>query len=244
MKKHPVDDLFKTKLSNLEKKPSSDAWNRIRQGQDESQRKLPIWIWYVAAGLAMALLAGYSVWFTERGNLVPEIASVETPKSSVVQPQRANPVEGKLQKKTPLIADKSPEPNLSGVSSDRTPTVSKVNVENDERILKRQVEEAPMVSAENPSIAVAQVDIPDPVLSQETMKEIQPFVKSETENSSRTIVVKVTDEYDSLEQPRPSRFTRVFRQLKNARAGERVDWDEVGFNPRSVLARVDSKSRQ
>jgi hypothetical protein len=45
------------------------------------------------------------------------------------------------------------------------------------------------------------------------------------------------------DKPRGSRFSRVFRQLKNARAGEKVDWDEVGFNPKDLVARVDDRLR-
>jgi hypothetical protein len=58
------------------------------------------------------------------------------------------------------------------------------------------------------------------------------------------MVVNVIPEEDSLMQPKTSRFTRVFRQLKNARAGEKVNWDEVGFNPKAVLARLDGAKQQ
>jgi hypothetical protein len=34
------------------------------------------------------------------------------------------------------------------------------------------------------------------------------------------------------------------RQLKNAKNGEKVEWDEVGINPNSVLARANRKMEQ
>jgi hypothetical protein len=50
-------------------------------------------------------------------------------------------------------------------------------------------------------------------------------------------------ENESNEKSKSSRFAKVFRQLKNARAGEPVDWQEIGFNPKDVIAKVDGRGR-
>ena len=244
MKKHPVDDLFRNKLSELEKQPSSDAWNRIRRAQDAGQKKLPVWIWYVAAGLALALLAGYSVWFNESGSQLPKMAKVELTEPPVEERRKINPVTltEKFEKQAQMIADTKAEGYSSRIPRDLASTVSKVNDE-EKQISKTPINEVPVQLAENQPASVAQVDIPNAVILKELIKENQPVTKSEN-NANRTIVVNVTYEDDSLEEPKTSRFTRVFRQLKNARAGEHVDWEEVGFNPKSVLARVDSKRKQ
>jgi hypothetical protein len=53
--------------------------------------------------------------------------------------------------------------------------------------------------------------------------------------------VSKTDE-NILNEPRKStRMAKVWRQLKNAKNGERVDWEEVGFNPNKLLAKATRK---
>lgn len=45
-----------------------------------------------------------------------------------------------------------------------------------------------------------------------------------------------------LNQSRKStRMAKVWKQLKNAKNGEKVDWDEVGFNPNKLLAKATGK---
>jgi len=36
-------------------------------------------------------------------------------------------------------------------------------------------------------------------------------------------------------------MAKVWKQLKNAKNGEKVDWDEVGFNPNKLLAKATGK---
>lgn len=78
-------------------------------------------------------------------------------------------------------------------------------------------------------------------------KEIAPqmapaSIKEKQEN--RTIVVNVDEtELDSIEKHKSSRFTKVFRQLKNVRAGEPVNWKDVGFNPKTIAAKIDERIR-
>jgi hypothetical protein len=84
---------------------------------------------------------------------------------------------------------------------------------------------------EKPGIPEVRPRITEPAISQTFQAEPEP---------TRTIVVTVeTDEPEN--QPKVSKFSRVFRQLKNARAGERVDWEEVGFNPRDLFAKADDR---
>jgi len=67
--------------------------------------------------------------------------------------------------------------------------------------------------------------------------------KPEPEPTRTIVAVVETGTSEMEEKPRNTRFARVFRQLKNARAGEKVDWDEVGFNPKNLVARVDDRLR-
>ena len=80
MKKHPVDDLFKRKLAELDKKPSSEAWLKIQE-RTKSQRRAVGWVWYAAAGIAVTLMAGYLVWQSDAGN---QVKLIDNPKVSTV----------------------------------------------------------------------------------------------------------------------------------------------------------------
>lgn len=64
----------------------------------------------------------------------------------------------------------------------------------------------------------------------------------ETELTSEGNTDDVED--NLLTKPRKStRMAKVWKQLKNAKNGERVDWDEVGFNPNKMLAKATGKER-
>ncbi len=62
---------------------------------------------------------------------------------------------------------------------------------------------------------------------------------------SRTIVVSVEEETGEANEERTQskRFKRILGQLKNVKQGERVDWEEVGVSPATLIARVDAKLR-
>lgn len=73
--------------------------------------------------------------------------------------------------------------------------------------------------------------------TKETIAE--PRIKSD---DTKSISDELED--DILNKPRKStRMAKVWKQLKNAKNGERVDWDEVGFNPNKMLAKATGKER-
>ncbi len=67
------------------------------------------------------------------------------------------------------------------------------------------------------------------------------LVEKETSTASAESTNPKFDE-NILNQPRKStRMAKVWKQLKNAKNGEKVDWDEVGFNPNKLLAKATGK---
>lgn len=67
------------------------------------------------------------------------------------------------------------------------------------------------------------------------------LVEKETSTAS-TESTNPKFEENILNQPRKStRMAKVWKQLKNAKNGEKVDWDEVGFNPNKLLAKATGK---
>jgi hypothetical protein len=262
MKKHPVDDLFKRKLEGLERTPSENAWLKIQEKQPVRRRSV-VWGWYAAAGVAAAVMGGYLVWQNQQvvspGGIKPEQTIATTrpaQKDSVVSPiENSNaPVEQ-------LAAAKKTDKELVNDQKDLKPAANGSEVAGTQRATKyiakttvtdpEAIQDAPVVAiSEKPSVPVNAIQpepakipvaqnikiLPDePAVSQVSKPEPEP---------TRMIVVSVeTGTNEAEEKPRNSRFSRVFRQLKNARAGEKVDWDEVGFNPKNLVARVDDRLR-
>jgi hypothetical protein len=253
MKKHPVDDLFKRKLIDLDKKPSSEAWLKIQE-RAKLQRRAVGWIWYAAAGIAVTLMAGYLVWQNDSAN---QVKLTNNPTVSAVTPQAkpSSPVVAEERDKIAVkeqsvsVDEPSDQPDRIqiAVSKEKTRSVEEVNQQN-------PVEEP----ANEPALAIIEKQIIDikPVPAEptvhSTIQEIktlpdEPAVsrvnKVETESTRIVMVAVETNASEMDEKPKSSRFSRVFRQLKNARAGEKVDWDEVGFNPKNLVARVDDRLR-
>jgi hypothetical protein len=264
MKKHPVDDLFKRRLEGLERTPSENAWLKIQEKQSTrsrtERRRAAVWGWYAAAGVAAAVMGGYLVWQNQQvaspGGIKPQqtIATAKpAQKDSVVSPiDNSN---------MPVEQLAAAEKTGNGLVSDQKDLKPAIHAAQTRKVPKRVVEtpladpegiqDVPVVAMiEKPSVPANTVQpepvnapvaqgiktLPDePAVSQVNKPEAEP---------TRTIVVAVeTGTNEADDKPRGSRFSRVFRQLKNARAGEKVDWDEVGFNPKSLVARVDDRLR-
>nr|WP_295925934.1 hypothetical protein [uncultured Dyadobacter sp.] len=257
MKKHPVDDLFKRKMEGLERKPSADAWLKIQEKQSVKSspalRRAAVWGWYAAAGVAAAVMGGYLVWQNQQvvapGSInaekVAAIARQAQPDSAVNAAIKANaPVQqiAAIEKGENALEQKAPKDLMPAA---KPPRVSKIQA------IEEPIQPMTVVAvAEKPSVPVNAIEsdpLNIPVRQEVKILPDEPAVsqvnKPETE-PTRTIVVAVeTGNSETDDKPRSSRFSRVFRQLKNARAGEKVDWDEVGFNPKSLVARVDDRLR-
>ena len=251
MRKHPVDDLFKSKLSNWEKQPSSRAWARIAQEQKTKDRKLGLWVWYAAASIVVATMVGYLVWpGTDESQYlsmekVSETADVPSPVSTDT-----------TQKKVPVM------PIEKAVESMEVPAVrlagkSEVKAENksDANDKSNFYAQTEIKGIKEEEIAVLEIQKEDhtkdvkamntPEFSKENgLQTALALREPEVKEENRTIVVNVKvpeNEFD--DKSKTSKFTRVFRQLKNARAGDPVDWQEIGFNPRNIVAKVDERIR-
>jgi hypothetical protein len=53
----------------------------------------------------------------------------------------------------------------------------------------------------------------------------------------------INNETESKQSKKDKYLNKLFRQLMNAKRGEQVDWQEVGFKPAKILARAESKLR-
>ncbi|MEO6286431.1 MAG: hypothetical protein ABIN80_10185 [Dyadobacter sp.] len=253
MKKHPVDDLFKRRLTELEKKPSSDAWLKIQE-RSKTQRRNVGWIWYAAASVLIVLLGGYLVWRSDVNGLIQPDNNQEVV-AKVNSKEQAAPIR-KIER------EENAQTQIAVVEIEKKHIISKsIPATNHEKSYRTEKAQPERIANTQKQIAVAALEknefadidqsdhhkspsitpnieevkiLPDePAVSRVSKQDAEP---------TRTIIVAVEPSGDELDgKPKNSRLSRVFRQLKNARAGERVDWEEVGFNPKTLVAKVDDR---
>ena len=266
MKKHPVDDLFKRRFEGLERTPSENAWLKIQEKQPARHHAV-VWGWYAAAGVAAAVMGGYLVWQNQQvaspGNMKPQhtIAAARPAQTdSVVSPVENSNAPVEQLASTEKIGNAAAED--SGRDFKRThktletaPTqvakAANTQTQDIQTPIAEPIQNAPVMALnEKPAVPVNAIQ-PETVKMPATqdIKTLpdEPAVnqvnKPEPEPTRMIVVAVETGPNEAEEKPRNTRFARVFRQLKNARAGEKVDWDEVGFNPKNLVARVDDRLR-
>lgn len=256
MKKHPVDDLFKSKLSELEKQPSNAAWLRIQNEQKNTKQRLGGWVWYAAASVAIAIISGYLVWQGKQENFRNEVdqstVAVITESTKIGKSTDLD----SLVKQDDDIVQKTEELQIAvadiktNKSEIRKPIHIKPAGQPDSQKTELQNNAINITQETNSIAGTGLKNIPVSVSEPVVLPHIEKEVASESvltvaeKKENRTIVINVDTQEENLdEKPKPSRFSKVFRQLKNARAGDPVDWKEVGFNPKVIIARVDERVR-
>lgn len=257
MKKHPVDDLFKKRLTSLEKQPSELAWERIQQGQKTKSRRIAVWVWYAAASVSLALISGYVVWQNETENSgklanQTEMAKVEkiTPKTGLTENLESDKNLAQAGVKTEVLSDPS---SVELVQNSKLPKVQKIREVGKERQYKETqpgslktnnsdiIQVSVIRSAKSEEIRTNKIDLQQSVVAEKINSKPVELAQVEEKKADRTIVVEVEEPKNEFKDKKPSRLARVFRQLKNVREAEPVDWDDVGFNPKNILARVDDR---
>ncbi|MCF2445360.1 hypothetical protein L0657_15430 [Dyadobacter sp. CY345] len=252
MRKHPVDDLFQKRLTSLEKKPSELAWKRIQEGQKKKSRRIVAWVWYAAASVVLTLVTSYLVWQGQNDISSPmhagsEIAKVE--KSTSKQAEVAD----SIQTESGSLSNDEAKSSLPS----EQPTLAKREIVKESPSIKAKAErQAEINSANQPApVQIAKIE---PVKAEEVKienAEIQRSISTEKvipktvelaqrdeKKPDRTIIVEVEEPESEGKDKSKSRLSRVFRQLKNVREAEPVDWEDVGFNPKSIIARADDRT--
>jgi len=258
MKKHPIDDLFKGKLSDVEKQPSANAWSRIQKQQTDTGQQFIGWIWYVAASVVIAVMTGYGVWYGQHKNSEnfdseKTLATIKNKSSQKlttsvdsIKPDNSS-IKEEIESTTAVVGKNEFTPEASKYNKPvlANKVVLKADLQNKIEVRNADIEEPVSKSFEvnpiNPTKSIAssvQLEIEKEIAPKQALSSI------EQKQESHTIVVNIDEtESDSNEKNKSSRFTKVFRQLKNVRAGEPVDWKDVGFNPRTIVAKVDGRIR-
>ena len=252
MKKHPVDDLFQKRLASLEKKPSELAWKRIREGQKTKSRRMVAWVWYAAASVVLTLLTGYLVWQGQNDISSPVPGSFEIAKVEQIIPKKDLPGDSISVKDKGLLGQElkiSLPAEQSSLAKQEVKTeapLTKPNLERRVEIDKidhpAPVQVAKIEPVKTEELKVEKTEILQSVAPDKVMPNSVELARREEKRPDRTIIVEVEEPVNEGKDKSKSRLSRVFRQLKNVREAEPVDWDDVGFNPKSIIARADDRT--
>ncbi|WP_128545587.1 hypothetical protein [Larkinella soli] len=253
MKRHPVDDLFASRLRDHSLKPERASWNELQrrmQGREKERRSF-VWWYAAAAGIAVVLLAGWWVW----SGLGTEVTGSQ--EKTVAQAPGRKPV--------PAITEPAPAaPRLSEAEAKDGPVPAYRKPERAGETARNKGTDQPAPAVPSAAEAVAAAVVPDRTpsqLSPENPVADQPVVAAVIDKQpEKTLVVQLpmptpaaaeteermeaVHEIASLEeQPRKKRIRlgRILRQFNNLKAGEPVEWEEVGVNPGTILAKASEK---
>ncbi len=253
MKKQPIDDLFAKKLTHWEPKVSPDLWDRIEAKQEKKTRRLGGWFWSVAASLTLLLTTGYLLWQSQPAvSTGTEVAVVQKEtKGFGAVPASIEPIEPAIEARETVPASVSDKTLPTPVEAKQYATVTNPNPASSlrnqtERVATpvREVVEIAAIEREAVETETLVSSAEEPSLS-ETI-EVVAAVVPEATTAPEKRVIRATVDWDEPVQEearRESRFAKIMQQLKNAKQGEAVDWQEVGFNPKKILARADEKLR-
>ncbi len=251
MKKQPIDDLFAKKLTNWEPKVSPDLWVKIEAKQKKKSRHLGGWFWSVAASLTLLLTTGYLLWQNQPTILTgseKEIVQTEIKRLDIAPAEEkgiASSVNSTIETAaTEESTQKKPETN--NAQRYAVASQSATSAENLTETAHPRVRELVKIAAIERKAVESEAlvaEISEPSLSQ-TIEVLAAVSKADVVSENRIIRANVDwDEPGKAEERKDSRFAKIIQQLKNVKQGEVVDWKEVGFNPKKILARADEKIR-
>lgn len=250
MKKHPVDDLFSRKLAEWEVTPSPEAWKKIEGRQGKVSHRQPVWYWYAAAGVVIAVLAGYGVWQNQvtSPKKVEGTLAHQTPEQPLPEKQNQASVQAGdeflTEKEMPVLAYK--EKQIQPVDTEK-----KIQTQSPKKLVEQPADLSISPPVEEQVASITPMEIPQvheggKANAITSLPKVTPptGIMGESQDKAtndRVIIAHIDTEDLSAESQKASKFIRVLRQLKNAKEGEAVDWDEVGFNPKKLVARADER---
>jgi cytoskeletal protein RodZ len=241
MKKEPIDNLFADKLQQAEITPRAEAWEKLQSKMAKKEKKI-VWLPYVrwSAAASVALLVGLGIWFMNDSQQpkTPTMAQTKIPTKKAISVPQIEAQVAVSQKVEIRESNSTTFRAMAIVSPHKQPQIM---VQQPEIAVVKN--EKAIVEPVNKKI---EVDMPEPKL--ETIATLQPVQKPEqtvrlelsepTEILTETIAANLKpDVTNSL--PKEKRINKIFRQLKNLKNGDDVDWQEVGVKSPRLLARLN-----
>ncbi len=247
MKKKSIDGLFADKLQQAEITPREEAWAKLQNKMAKKEKKivwLPIVRWSAAA--SVALLVGVGVWFMNNPKKQAGVELAQTkPQPKPVADSKPKPLPESIALVKTREIQTADDRLVNGAISSKI-IIQKPTVQNN---LETQLEIG-IVKNEKTNIEPIEKKIeivaPEPKL--ETIAAIQPVSKPEkivrlelTEPAEQLPeIVDISPETSLLSNiAKEKRINKIFRQLKNLKNGDDIDWKEVGVKSPKLLARLN-----
>ena len=232
-----IDKIFNKSLKNYERQPRTEAWDKLQAKLEKRDNKIvPLW-WKYASAASVALLLGVGgYWFASQKGIQTEIVAVsekpilkkeiklskaiEISKSKVVKATNDNEVKPKsgLSLQPQIVIDKPKEAIIEPTEYQK---------EDIKIIAQTPKIEKKAVVEENTIVLVLENTKPK--------KEEETIVLNFVDTKVETVAQNIEPE------KKQSRVGKIWEQLKRAKNGESVNWNEVGVKPQKVLARADAK---
>ncbi len=249
MKKKSIDSLFADKLQQAEITPREEAWAKLQNKMAKKEKKI-VWLpfarWSAAASLV--LLVGAGVWFinSPKKQVGVELAQTK-PQPKPVADSKPKPLPESIALVKTREIQTAGDRLLNVTIGSKTITQnSKLKIQNypapQPEIIIVKNEKTNIESIEKKTEIVA----PEPKL--ETIAAIQPVSKPE-----KIVRLELTEPVEQLPEvadisseisllsniAKEKRINKIFRQLKNLKNGDDIDWKEVGVKSPKLLARLN-----
>jgi hypothetical protein len=247
-----TDEFFYEKLLNHEVKPRVEAWQKLESKLQKQQK--PVFILYkriaIAASITLIGFIGSIAYFNgiepestaqniqNSEKLTKEITSERGNNFSKLEKVIATPTKKIEITKSKSIYKNFKTESLLVVSNQSNSTKNEAIFTNPiiENNLQNKDDNSDLAINSIPESKIQIADI-EPIKSKEEDLTILFTVANfndETEMVNADNEITTADKKDKY-------INRLFKQLKNAKNGDRVDWDQIGFKPAKILARAESK---
>jgi hypothetical protein len=249
--KDKTDRLFAEKLENHTVKPRAEAWEKLESRLQQKQRKImPIWQRMgIAASVLILLFAGGVTYFKTNDKVVDNQTVVAN-----IKPNKSVDIAVNNTEKTNIPDEKKEiiEQISSVIKTEKQDKPGTFFANNTKESIKEGIIEVQKMESKNPNFTTPDLSnkelIAENILAKAPDKETVVTEKPE----DLTIVFTVanfeekssftnTFEEKNGEEKKPKYLSRFFKQVINAKNGDRVDWNEVGFKPAKILARAENK---
>lgn len=233
-----IDKIFLEGLHTYERQPRPQAWEKLEVRLQKPQNKVLLIWWKYASAASVALFLGVSgYWFSsQKTNFEKEITVIKKP---VIIDKQHLPI---LEKTAPQIVtvEKNIEPNKNLKLNDKVEksrNVQFAQLLSKKTIKVKEIKQvAKMITVESKKIE----ELNTIVLVLENTK---PMAKEEiivlNMIDTKEVIASVT--LNDVNVKKETRLSKIWQQLKRAKNGENVNWNEVGIKPQKMLARADAK---
>lgn len=171
------------------------------------------------------------------------IATNQTPVEAQNKSIEAAAPSGKSGNRTPQVGEWQPsiaptrDLQVPQVAAQQRPSVDDHTTPTANPTVVPSVEPTKPISISNtPTVAYQQTQPVAPVL-----KENNTTIVMNLNESQSSLLDTPLSTTETTKTKKSSKLVRLFKQIRNAKDGEKVDWKEVGFDPTKILARADEK---